>query len=901
MAATARMAVAGARSAGPPSAPADRVTLRMVLGVVALLASAGATALGALRRWPLAAVGLWWGSMAAASLAARGLVIAPASNVERSWSRREIGTVLLVLALAGVARFAWIGSLPRYYFADEARVAMFLVEAYRDTLPNFFSMGWNTWPVVGLSWQGLFAPLVGLDIATLRLSSALMGTLAVLATYLLARELYTPRVALLAAVLLSLCRTAIDFSRLGTCHAQVIFLEPLAFFCWWRAVARGTALGYLWAGIAMGLCLYSYNAGQSVPLLWAGWLLTCAALAWRRARGYWRGALLTAAGLLLTFAPYLWHVTDGFHFDQNWREWTIMARERQVMSRVVETWNERGAAAATAVIRQQVAETWMGYHLLPAGAYGLGYRGGGMLDGVTGPLFILGLAACLANVFQPASGFVFYWWLATTLTGGVLTRDPPAFVRLVGVLPAVAILAALPLDQLMDAARGRWRSVGLVTAGLLLAGASWDNWRTYFVEFARAEVDLASDLARRLEALPRATSVFLLGSEYAWRARGWQANQLYFNQELFLVNFRGSRLVDVAEPGDVLPLREAPTTPLALVLGPTQVSLADYVRSLYPHTRVTDVVREEGLAYRLLELDPDDLVARAGLSRVEGDPGHTAPTVADPFQSIAPDIGSDQQRHWSGRVYWPTDQPVTLAVQTSGPATIEVGGVPVGRADGPRRVDVPLQLSRGWQPIVIDEPMVVAHSLALTINDRGRLRDLSRWDLRPEAGPEGLAATYERDGTPLLHSIDSQLNVVSDERLFQPPNPLPARMPFAVTWRGSLRITDPGTYRFEVHATGPFVLRLDGAAVLERKRPPSMEPAVAYADRVLSAGTHPIDVRWDCTQCSNPWRRVFQLYWKPPGGQRELVPPTHFVPEAAAPQNRSPGEPADLPGGVSAP
>ena len=54
-------------------------------------------------------------------------------------------------------------------------------------------MGWNTWPVIGLSLQGLFAPLFGLHIWTLRLSSALIGTLGVLVTYLLARELFAPR------------------------------------------------------------------------------------------------------------------------------------------------------------------------------------------------------------------------------------------------------------------------------------------------------------------------------------------------------------------------------------------------------------------------------------------------------------------------------------------------------------------------------------------------------------------------------------------------------------------------------------------------------------------------------------------------------------------------------------
>jgi 4-amino-4-deoxy-L-arabinose transferase-like glycosyltransferase len=101
-----------------------------------------------------------------------------------------VALVVAIVALAAIARFAWIDALPRAYFGDEPRVEMYLYNAYRYGLPNFFSMGWNTWPVVGLSLQGLFGPLFGIHIWTLRLSSALMGTLGVLATYLLARELY---------------------------------------------------------------------------------------------------------------------------------------------------------------------------------------------------------------------------------------------------------------------------------------------------------------------------------------------------------------------------------------------------------------------------------------------------------------------------------------------------------------------------------------------------------------------------------------------------------------------------------------------------------------------------------------------------------------------------------------
>jgi hypothetical protein len=59
-------------------------------------------------------------------------------------------------------------------------------------------------------------------------------------------------------------------------------------------------VAYLWAGIGLGLCLHTYNAGQLIPLLWIGWVALAVVFTPRTALRCWRGALITAAGLLLS-------------------------------------------------------------------------------------------------------------------------------------------------------------------------------------------------------------------------------------------------------------------------------------------------------------------------------------------------------------------------------------------------------------------------------------------------------------------------------------------------------------------------------------------------------------------------------------------------------------------------
>ena len=316
---------------------ADSRWMRLAWGAGAVAAVAATTILSAKEWWPVLALGLWLGGFALASLAVRGWRVGPQTRPDRRWSPAEVVALGALLALAAAARFAWIHDLPRLYFGDESRVAMFLHNEFGgERFPGLFRMGWNTWPVLGLAVQGIFAPLLGLHISTLRLSSALVGTFAVLSTYLLARALFGTRTALVAAFLLAVNRTAIDFSRLSILHVQVLFIETLAFYFWWRAVNGGRAIHFLWAGIALGFCLFTYNAGQLAPPLLISWMIVCALFAPRVVRSHWRGAALVLFGFFLALFPYLYYFTDGFAFGPNWGQWTIMARNRQTMSRVIE-------------------------------------------------------------------------------------------------------------------------------------------------------------------------------------------------------------------------------------------------------------------------------------------------------------------------------------------------------------------------------------------------------------------------------------------------------------------------------------------------------------------------------------------------------------------------------------
>ena len=875
-------------SAEPIGTASDQVTSkvrRVWWGTATAVAVAATTVLSARSQWPVLPLVLWVSGFLLGAAALRRWVVSPPARATPAWSRREVAAVIAIVLLGAVARVVWIDSIPAFYFADEARAGWSLVLTYRAMIPNFFSIGWNTWPWIGISLQGLFGPLFGLTTTTMRLSSALMGTLAIGATYLLARELFTPRLAVLAALLFALCRTAIDFSRLGICHAQVMCYETFALFWWWRGVNTGRAATYWWAGVALGLCLYTYNAGHLAPVLWVGWVAVSVAAAPRTLRTHWRAALITFAAMASTMLPYLYYATDHLSFGNNWDQFTDMARRRQALSQMLDAWHAGGTGAAATILKGQVWLTWLGFGVWPSDEYQeLNYRGGGMLDDVTAALFVIGLAMALSRWRRAHEGFVLYWWIVTAIVGGVLTINPPAIVRLVGLLPAVALLAALPLDGLLRAgAETKARTaVAVALVAVLLAGAGWINWHTYFVEFANAPLaDTESALGRRIERLPPGSTAFSLGSD----------DSMTFFNEIFHFNYPGRRLQDVPDPAHLLPLHQPVTFPLALILGPTQVTLASYARTLYPHTEIKDDIfePERRLRFRELLLKPEDVTAQTGLKLtvLDGSNAVVAEITGDPFTSdlVIPNTAARLQ--WRGRIYWPTDHPVTLTVHAKRPAQVRVADGPVAQVDGAAPADVVLNLPRGWLALTITEAAASERALSMVLRYAGATHPVTAWDLNPNTAPEGLTAVYERDGRPVLRAIDPQLNAFAfcEEPVFEGDNAPMVHLPFSASWSGALRITIPGTYGFEVRGTGTYSVNLDDKELFNA--PPAsavmdQPERAAHAERNLSTGLHRLEAHWTCSLPPSGRGRLFQLYWTPPGGERDLIPPSSFVPVATA-------------------
>ncbi len=180
--------------------------------------------------------------------------------------------LVVVLILALLLRLWQLGSVPAGFYIDEASIgydAYSILHTGKDfhghPLPLFFeSFGeWKN-PVYIYATVPSVA-IFGLNVFATRLPAALFGLLAVLALFLVARELFNEKLALVAGTFLAVSPWALQFSRVAFEAATLPALFLFALWCflkgfrssrWWMASAAFFAL-----------CLYSYGVARLfIPL-----------------------------------------------------------------------------------------------------------------------------------------------------------------------------------------------------------------------------------------------------------------------------------------------------------------------------------------------------------------------------------------------------------------------------------------------------------------------------------------------------------------------------------------------------------------------------------------------------------------------------------------------------------
>jgi hypothetical protein len=491
------------------------------------------------------------------------------------------------------------------------------------------------------------------------------------------------------------------------------------------------------------------------------------------------------------------------------------------------------------------------------------------VDRLTGALFVLGLSLAFLFATQSRHFFLIVLWFFALMPGMIsLPFEAPQSARSIVAIPAVALLAALPVRALAGAFRrnlGRLGIVLVVTAGLV--GAVWmvrENYRLYFgVQMQRSDVwgkafmGLETKVTRILRELPEDWVV------YSRREGLYQRKLLDVlpQHERLFMQYRD------------MPPSYVPEADIVYVLDNARQDIPEhYWKSLFGFGEFTQYINYLGeRTCYTFHVDRETIRWLKGVKaeyRLPGEDGEPFETRQDTPVFAPPGTWSGKPGpigfRWSGSIYAP--QTGEYRFRSSAPVSgqLKIDGVLTGEG--------PAQLIAGWHEF---EALGEAESSAeFTIE----------WRIpgRPQFGPipreclfarglpgHGLMGVYYRGNSwtssPAYRQVDPAID------FFWEPRPPGTVADWYGRWMGYLEIDQAGPYQFRLDGPSPMVVKVDGEVVLDVGKG-------RRAGRVnLEAGRRAIDMWYSR---GGPTRDLrLQLKWLPPGGGGfRIVPYERLIP-----------------------
>ncbi|HID89009.1 MAG TPA: hypothetical protein EYP52_04770 [Anaerolineae bacterium] len=415
--------------------------------------------------------------------------------------------LLGVTVLAAALRFVALGQIPPGLYHDEAYNGLDGLEVLAGRWMVYFPANYGREPLY-IYLTALSLALFGRTPVALRLAAAVVGTLTVPITTLLARSWFGKRVGWLSGAVLAVTLWHVHLSRVAFRAVTMPLWAALALLVGGRAWRRGGWGWWLLAGFVYGLGFYTYLAVRLTPVVLLLWVVLL--LARGKARRLWQGAIWFGLGVAIALAPLVGYAVG------HWA--VVMGRPGSVS--VFNPVINHGDLMGT-ILRHLIRTLGMFFvrgDRIPRH----NFPGRPVFDPVLGLAFVGGMVWAVVRARRRLAPAFLLTWVGLMLVPTWLAEDAPHFLRAVGVLPLAAVLPALGLawawERLEQAGRGR---LGLLLVLLaLLAGLGSTVW-DYFVRypalpevhyfFEEAATRLAADVNR------------FLGS--GWDGGGWTARR----------------------------------------------------------------------------------------------------------------------------------------------------------------------------------------------------------------------------------------------------------------------------------------------------------------------------------------------------------------------------------------
>jgi 4-amino-4-deoxy-L-arabinose transferase-like glycosyltransferase len=433
------------------------------------------------------------------------------------WARAhalELTCLSAVLLVALVLRTMSLPTHPYPWSGDEISVAREASRIVSGQTTRLFQTGWSDQPILSFVPTAMVQSVLGDGIGATRLTSALIGVLAVLAVYLAARELFDGATAVLSAAFLATLPYHVHFSRLGFQNILDSFMSSTMVWLAVRAARSGDRRYYYTAGAVAGLTLYSYPGTRLALGLGGVALLYCRYKERGSEHRRWHLLVFVAAAIVSAAPQAVYFALHPARFLSRLGQESILLNGWLM--------DKAGHAVLGAVppLLTQLTGTVLPFVATPAS----GNVFNSPYPYLTLPeslLFLAGMATALARIWAPPHFILLVWFWAVLVLGGVLTMSPPASTRLLATTPVVAMFMATGGRTLFEQVRKRGvlaaRSfvpiclVGVAAIGYLNIRFYWFEYRQRMY-FQDAHAEYAMEVGLLARTLGEDCHLYVLGA-----------------------------------------------------------------------------------------------------------------------------------------------------------------------------------------------------------------------------------------------------------------------------------------------------------------------------------------------------------------------------------------------------
>lgn len=825
---------------------------------------------------------------------------------EKGWRlplQIETAIFVLIMVVAVVMRLWRLGDLTPGMHGDEGEAGSDALAIMHGQPAPLFARGWFNQPNMYYWSLVVFMKIFGTGLVGLRSFVVVCGLVTVVFTYLLGREMFGQRGAIVAGFFMAFQSADLLFSRQEFSNGTTPALFVMAFYFVVRGLRTRRHMDFVWAGFSSGFSLYYFAGGRLVSpvvLMFLGYLAVT-----RRAflKAYWTHVVAYVGALTAMIMPFVGYYVAypilGLQYPNDrfiWLHHADLAVKYGSSDWKVILW--RQFQATISILTQGVDVSAMGALSFP------------IARPIEAVLVVLGLAWAAFRWRDTRFFLLSLWFWTSVIVGGVLTVDAPNLPRIMAMLPALPLIMAALLDHLagqtsrvmerVPLRAARWSRgtyagyAGAAIVGLAILVAGVQNWYIY--------VDYYLNTHQNPVVTGQAAYVQAEGPKYRYYGMGAPIIYWTHGDNRFInPNADG---VDAGDISTYLPLIDDGVNgekAANFLVWPPTYDYLPVLRSYYPEatSRTVPLGDAEHLTDPLIGFVVSRSVIdahRVSHARYTDANGRTVRRKEPSLGSApgdAPPVGLRYpvRAAWDGDLVAPQYDMYRVEIIGRPGSKLTIDGVPV-LSVRKRLATRTVVLARGTHVVHLGGTLESSRQRVevrwAAVN--GPFEPVPRkllWDghtgrgwigeVQPGPAPAG--------ATSLLHPdwrIDGFLGIRNGAQYYG-PGPLDGH------WSSALTVGHGGPYQLQLNFTGQVTLSVDGRVRLEQVAQGGA-PQTATGTVLLKPGRHTFDIR---VQWPGPVD-ILECLYAPPGQQMQIFSARNLQPTGPGVMLRSILPPAPL-------